>query len=219
MAYINWNYEDWVTKAQIGLLFFEVLVSCEVIYINAAHMGSNTAEIDGLVSRAWQARRDGQLDEAQSLLLKAADLCRTDVLLKPDRVNILRKLAHVLQDKGETDAALKALTEANDLCAQIEDDYLTAHTLSHLGDVYRAKGLLEEADPVYAEALSYYQNADEVSELDLANALRSMALLREQQNDTAQAIKYWRQAHYYYQATHIQPGVDECNEKIAALQQ
>ena len=181
-------------------------------------MANNTAEIDALVSQAWQARRDEQLDKAQTLLLEAVGLCRTDTLMKAELVNILRKLAHVHQDLGEVDAAVTVLTEANDLCSELDDDHLSAHTLRHLGDVYRSKGMLEEADPVYAEALAYYQNADTISELDLANALRSMALLRELQNDAEQAVFYWRQAQYYYQATHIQPGVAECEDRIAALQ-
>ncbi len=52
-----------------------------------------------------------------------------------------------------------------------------AHTIRHLGDVYNDDGNRRAAEPCYREALEIYRAHPDAPRLDLANAIRSLAVL------------------------------------------
>jgi tetratricopeptide (TPR) repeat protein len=60
-----------------------------------------------------------------------------------------------------------------------------AHTIRHLGDVYHEQGRPDLAEPCYHEALGLYRTYEKGSSLDLANAIRSLAVLRMGANENS----------------------------------
>jgi hypothetical protein len=54
-----------------------------------------------------------------------------------------------------------------------------AHTVRHLGDVYREVGRAGPARPCYQESFVLYRAHPEAVPLEVANAIHSMALLRQ----------------------------------------
>jgi tetratricopeptide (TPR) repeat protein len=86
-----------------------------------------------------------------------------------------------------------------------------AHTVRHLGDVLRDQGRSSDAEACYLEALAFYRR-DAGRPLDLANCLRGLALL-----GGAQAKEHWLEARSIYAAANVEPGVRECERRIATL--
>jgi hypothetical protein len=87
-----------------------------------------------------------------------------------------------------------------------------AHTVRHLGDVYHEEGFSGLAEPCYHEALSIYRNHETSPSLDLANAIRSLAVLRWEQ-----AKVLWEEARDLYSAVGIEAGIKEGTDRLKAL--
>jgi tetratricopeptide (TPR) repeat protein len=104
--------------------------------------------------------------------------------------------------------------EAVALFRQAGDPLVLAHTVRHLGDVYREAGECSLAEPCYVEALSLYRANPNPPPLHLANAIRAMAVLRDQTGAHAQAIPLWEEAHALYTALAIEAGIAECNNRL-----
>ena len=98
----------------------------------------------------------------------------------------LDRLAHAqeLRQSGESARRRDAATargcyeEAVSLFREVGEPLVLAHVIRHLGDVYHEQGCPELAEPCYHEALGLYRSHDGGSSLDLANAIRSLAVLR-----------------------------------------
>jgi tetratricopeptide (TPR) repeat protein len=93
-----------------------------------------------------------------------------------------------------------------------------AHAVRHLGDVYRDAGRMQLARPCYDEALDLYRKTEGAPALDLANAIRSAALLAGAMGDKGQASRFWQEARSLYLSANIQEGVAECNRWLSKLQ-
>src|SRR2546423_10945899 len=61
---------------------------------------------------------------------------------------------------------------------KVDDPLRLAHKVRHLGDAYYYAGRWSLAEPCYLEALSIYRRHENRQPLDLANAIRSFAVLR-----------------------------------------
>jgi hypothetical protein len=100
-----------------------------------------------------------------------------------DRMGRLAR-AQKLRQRGESarhrdDAmARRCYEDAVGLFREVGEPLVLAHTIRHLGDVYREQGCPELAEPCYHEALGLYRSHESGSPLDLANAVRSLAVLR-----------------------------------------
>ena len=110
--------------------------------------------------------------------------------------------------RGSYEQAVAILREA-------DEPLLLAHTIRHLGDLHRHAQRLELAASCYDEALALYHGHPDAPPLDVANALRSMALLKEVTGDTAGALALWQQAHNIYVALHVKAGVAEARARLA----
>jgi len=165
---------------------------------------------------AWQARREGRHEDAERGLLEAI---KTSRQAGPRRqlIRALKALAHVVRDIGQDERALPLYEESLTLSREEGDILLLAHTARHLGDLHRGADRLAEADQCYSDALSLYRSAVSPPALDLANALRPAALLKERQGDSTGARQLWSEARVLYQAAGVQPGVDECVRHLARL--
>ena len=92
-----------------------------------------------------------------------------------------------------------------------------AHTARHPGDVYRENGHSELARPCYEEALALYRAHPEAAPLDVANAIRSMAVLKHDSDERPAARALWIEARELYAAEGIDAGVAECDRRLGQL--
>lgn len=156
--------------------------------------------------------------------------------LRPSRRQLLAKLSRLrqsgptlelamtLRELGELERklaarrqALEYYEEAVSLLRDQDEPSMLAHTLRHTGDLLQDLDRSEAARPCHAEALAIYRGLDDLQPLDLAKALRSMAILEEEQDQIEAAIMTWQEAHDLYAACEIIPGIAEAAAHLALL--
>jgi hypothetical protein len=76
---------------------------------------------------------------------------------------------------------------------------------------------MPQAEACYREALSLYRETGSVRELDLANAVRPYALLKERTGRTTEARELWTEAHGLYARVNARAGVDESARHLQNL--
>lgn len=89
--------------------------------------------------------------------------------------------------------------------------------MRHAADILREQNKWDESALLYAETLEIYRNHQETPPLDLANAIRGFALLKEDQEDPEQAVRLWQEAGKLYEMTGIEAGVAESRRRIGLL--
>ena len=92
-----------------------------------------------------------------------------------------------------------------------------AHAQRHVGDLQRELGEHSAAESAASEAVTLYRQHGSSASLDLANALRVLALVQASLGQLAEAAGSWREARPLYEAVGVLPGVHECDEHIARL--
>jgi ankyrin repeat protein len=169
---------------------------------------SNDANpIHELVHRGRRARF-AQPEEARELFAEAAAMARESGARR-ELVEALKGIAQIERDLGRRSEALPFYEEAVTVCRELADPLLLAHTLRHLGDLHHDDARDDLAEPLYAEALALYRTSD-APPLDLANALRSLAIVKD-----TEAL--WEEAFHLYVATNVPPGVAESALRLARL--
>jgi len=93
---------------------------------------------------------------------------------------------------------------------------LVATTARHLGDIYRKSGLSGQAESLLTEAIKLYRDNLDTKVLDLANALRPLALLLVSRGDTSAARPLLQEARVLYAAINVAAGVSECDAQLAS---
>ena len=127
-------------------------------------------------------------------------------------------MAQELRQRGESArrrnpaTARKCYEEAVELFRGMGEPLVLAHVIRHLGDVYLEQDCPELAEPCYREARDLYLSQGDNSSLDLANAIRSLAMLRWEQSKAL-----WREAQALYTNLNIWSGIEESKARIAAL--
>jgi len=167
-----------------------------------------------LVEEAWADRREKRHEAAHQKLNQAIALCR-QAGLQRELVVALGKLGHVELDVKNIDAALAAYKEAVKISEELDDSQMIAHTVRHLGDVYRHGKRFQEAEGCYHRALEIYTSFKNLHPCEYANAIRPMAIIKEDLGHFDEAKKLWEQARELYGKAGIQEGVDECSERLA----
>ena len=176
--------------------------------------GGHMEQAEDLVDIAWRARREGRLTDAESVVVRAiADARRTGA--RRELIRALKALAHIVRDMDQDDRALPLYEEAVALSRTEGDSLLLAHTVRHLGDLYRGAGRIADAERCYDEALTLYRAAPDARALDFANALRTAALLKEALGDASGARQLWSEARQHY--TGYQEAMDECDRHLSRL--
>jgi len=126
--------------------------------------------------------------------------------------------AQQLREQGESarprDAATarKCYEESVALLREVGDPLTLAHVVRHLGDVYVEQGSVALAEPCYLEALRLYQSHPGAPSLNLANAIRSLAVLRWEQSRAL-----WQEVRGLYTTLGIESGIQESSARVAAL--
>jgi tetratricopeptide (TPR) repeat protein len=169
-----------------------------------------------LMERAARARRENRLVHARRDLVGAVALCR-EAGARRHLVDALKRLGQVERDLTKAEAARAAYEEAVGLCRGEDDALLLAHTVRHLGDVHQDAGRPDLAEPCYCEALALYRGHEETRPLDLANAIRSLAMLKERSGELGEAVVLWKEAHDLYTSARVEEGAAECSAHVARL--
>jgi tetratricopeptide (TPR) repeat protein len=98
-----------------------------------------------------------------------------------------------------------------------DDRVRLAHRVRHLGDAYYYAGRPALAEPCYVEALTIYRGQEHGRPLDLANAIRSFAVLKHETGATDEAQRMWQEAHDLYLMLNVPAGVAESAARLAIL--
>jgi tetratricopeptide (TPR) repeat protein len=98
-----------------------------------------------------------------------------------------------------------------------DDPLRLAHRVRHLGDAYYYSGRPASAEACYLEALSIYRGHERTRPLDLANAVRSFAVLKHEVGTAEQAKELWQEAHDLYVRLNAAAGVAESAARLGLL--
>ena len=172
---------------------------------------------DDLLALAFQARRENRLANAQRHLVAAVDGWR-EGHSRVDLAKALTRLGQIERDLGHGDAALRNYEEAASIYRAEGDALRLAHTVRHMGDIHREQSRTDLAEPCYHEALSIYRGHEQTPPLDLANAIRGLALLKGEMGESVQAKLLWAEARNLYAAVNVKAGVDESSRRLAQLE-
>jgi tetratricopeptide (TPR) repeat protein len=169
-----------------------------------------SADAHTLIQRGHAERREQRLDDALLTFAEAVAAARRDGN-DADLVHALKGLGQIERDAGRGQRALPLYEEAAELCLANDDLHGLAHALRHLGDIHQDADGWSAAESYYQQALNLYRRLPDVSVLDLANALRPYALLRERLGDVEAATPLWREARMHYLSAGIAAAVEECD--------
>lgn len=175
-----------------------------------------SAAFVALVEEARQARLENKPGEARDRLTAAVALSR-QTGTRSDLVVALKALGQIERDSGRGDVALPLYEEAVALCRAAGDPIKLAHTVRHVGDIHREAGRFDLAEPCYLEALALYRANEQTRPLDLANAIRPLAILKGDAGEYGEAVRLFEEARDLYGAANVAEGVAGCSKHIARL--
>jgi tetratricopeptide (TPR) repeat protein len=174
------------------------------------------AELETLMQRALQARQENRPQDAKRDRTAALELCRREGS-QSELAIALTGLAQIERDFDNNQAALAHYEEAIAIYRGANNPLKLAHTIRHVADIHRRERRYDLAAAGYHEALTLYRGHHETSKLDLANALRGFAILKEETGEDAQARAFWREAKELYAAVNVGAGVAESSRRLEAL--
>jgi tetratricopeptide (TPR) repeat protein len=174
-----------------------------------------TDAIDKLLTQAAQARRDKRPVDARRDLTEAIALARAG----NDRALAcaVTALGRIERDMGHADAALASYQEAAAIYREQGNALKLAHTIRHIGDIHQGAGRPAQAEPCFQQAIAIYRANPEKPALDMANALRPLALLKDDAGEFDEADRLWDSAKELYASAKVLPGVAECSVRLALL--
>jgi tetratricopeptide (TPR) repeat protein len=135
---------------------------------------------------------------------------RSSIVFGVDAIAELRRSAEDERHRGNRSRAADLYRQVIALLRESDEPLRLAHAIRHLGDVYFETGDVEAAGNCYSEALQIYRDHPAPKPLDLANAVRSMAVLK----DTAE---WWDEARRLYEVAGVEEAVLECSRRLARL--
>jgi tetratricopeptide (TPR) repeat protein len=171
---------------------------------------------ESLLDYARVAKKEHRLEEAAELFRKALTECVPSD--SPELcATLYEELAYVERNLRDLDTALKLYRQASRTYRSLGNPLKAAHTMRHAADILLEQKRQDEAAPLYAEALEIYREQKDTPPLDLANAIRGFALLKEDVGDRKEALSMWREARDLYELTSIEAGVLESDARIRSL--
>ena len=172
--------------------------------------------IDDQLNQAACARLEHRFGDAKRDLAEAVKSSRK----QNDRRRLARALGglgQIQRDLHNNDDALRLYEEAGEIYRALDDPLKLAHTVRHVADILRHMERFPAATTSYAEALGIYRARPERHALDLANALRGFALLKEAVGENAEARAMWEEAGALYAEVNVESGVVESARRVAKL--
>ncbi len=172
-----------------------------------------------LLGQGEDRRREGQPDAARRCFAEAISIFHLDFDLAGEARALMRQ-ALMARDAGDLAWAQHDQQAAIALLRQAGDGVALAHALRRAGDIFLDQGDLDRAAAALAEAFVLYEAAADAPEIDIADAVRSVALLAEALGEPQQALMMWQDARERYAGSRCDegaPGMAEANAHIAAL--
>jgi tetratricopeptide (TPR) repeat protein len=172
--------------------------------------------VDKMLRQASQARREKRFHDAKRDLGEAIEVCRTS----GDRLELARVLTTLGQlerDLHHREAAIHHYEEAVAIYRAEGDILRLAHAIRHVGDIQREAKCPQLAEPCYDEALALYRSHAGTAPLDLANAIRGLAILKNDARENTDAIALWQEARALYASADVETGVVESTQRLALL--
>jgi tetratricopeptide (TPR) repeat protein len=130
-----------------------------------------------------------------------------------DHAQILRELGELARDRNDRQTAIMHYEQAIALLRVSADELKLAHSIRHLGDIYAEAQNWTEADHCLSEAMGIYRGHPSPHPLDLANAIRSYAVVKAEISPREEARALWVEAGELYDAAGIAAGVEECRRR------
>jgi beta-lactamase regulating signal transducer with metallopeptidase domain len=171
------------------------------------------------------ARREKRFADARADFAAAATWYATHGPTRM-RVHALTRQAQIERDLGNYDAAIGFQQTALQLQREIGSDGLP-HVVRHLADMLDDAGRHEDASPYYSEMEMLYRNSSSTPPLEMANAVRSLAVHAEHVGDKKRAAQLWIEARDRYSkldqlfsdltGEQRNPGVEEAERRLALL--
>jgi len=180
-------------------------------------MNGLTEQALKLMSEANRARLEDRPEDAHRDYATAVALCRQSGARR-ELIQALKGLGQIERDMDRGDAALRLYEEAVALCREEDDPLMLAHSVRHVGDIHRDAGRAELAEACYLEALAIYRNNEHTDTLDLANAVRPLAILKDAAGEVAEARRLWAEARDLYAAANVQQGALESSRRLKRLE-
>jgi len=169
------------------------------------------------MTEANRARLEDRSADAHRDYASAVALCRQSGNRR-ELIRALKGLGQIERDLDRGSAALPLYGEAVAICREHGDALLLAHTVRHVGDIHRDAGEAGLAEPCYDEALSIYRKHQQTEPLDLANAIRPLAILKDDAGAIEEAKRLWAEARDLYAAANVREGVAESSRRLARLE-
>jgi tetratricopeptide (TPR) repeat protein len=169
-----------------------------------------------LLRRANRARREKRLADARRDLVEAVAVSRR-VGVRLELVLALKGLGQIERDLGNGGAAQPLVEEAVTICRELGDSLRLAHTVRHLGDIHRHAGRRDLAEPCYLEALTLYRGDGGAAPLELANAVRPLAILKHDAGEMEEAKRLFAEARDLYAAANVPEGVASCSSWLVRM--
>ena len=171
---------------------------------------------ESLLEYGLEAKREHRLKHARSLFRKALDESRSSED-RELRARLYVELAYIELGLGELEHARTHYLKAAEIHRELGHVLRSVHAARHAADILREQGKGEEAGQLYSEVLETYRASSDASRLDLANAIRGLALLKTQMGAGGEARALWEEARDLYRSEDIPAGVEECTRQIASL--
>ena len=92
-----------------------------------------------------------------------------------------------------------------------------AHAIRHLGDAHYEVAQTALAEQCFLEALALYRTYEHGPSLDFANAVRRLAVLKDDAGEVDEAIALWQESHDRYVEVNVPMGVAESDGHLALL--
>jgi|SRR5580658_578796 tetratricopeptide (TPR) repeat protein len=170
-----------------------------------------------LMEQGRTARQERRLEDARGFFLKALEACGCDDDHDPRMAAELHAelgyVTRVLHDERSAEAHYRQATE---MFRALGDSYRTAHNMRHLADILRETGRPAKAAPYYNESIEFYRKSGEYP-LQLANAIRGLALMQGELGDYSGSLQSWVEARALYLMVSVDAGVVESKKRIDDL--
>lgn len=134
-----------------------------------------------------------------------------------DDIAPLLAKARAARRKGNAAAAFADQQEAVALIRAANDPRLPT-ALRHAVEMAVEAGLAADVHAELIEMMTLHRNARDASPLDLANAIRVVALHAQAIGDVEAALDNWQEARALYAELHVEEGVAEAEAALAALE-
>jgi tetratricopeptide (TPR) repeat protein len=170
-----------------------------------------------LRSRAGQAWHEDRRDDARRDLHEAIARGRVAGNVKELKQS-LALLGQIERDDNHLVEAMACYEELVALHLAHNNPVGVASALRYLGDIHGENDSADLAGLCYQEAIAIYDTHADAPPLDVANALRSMAVHQQEAGETGGARNLWQAARNIYSALGVVASVRECDERLGDLQ-